>query len=141
MRRITRLPLSKLVTSYLVRQQKRVDQGNDVWRRWKYARSTGSMQQVAATLRKMAGKRERCMYCQDSRATQIDHFWPLSNYRDRAFQWENMLHACDGCNRRKLHRFDLDTNGQPLLIDPTTIDPWDHLFFDPATGRAICGWR
>jgi uncharacterized protein (TIGR02646 family) len=134
MRRITRLPLEKRILSYLARQQAKVDAGNDVHKRWKNSRKTGSLKKVAALLRQMAGKRERCMYCQDSRATQIDHFWPLGLYPARAFSWENMLHACDGCNNRKQHRFDLDAHGQPLLIDPTTIDPWDHLYFEPATG-------
>lgn len=134
MRRITRLPLEKRVLGYLARQQAKVDAGNDVHKRWKSARQTKSVKKIATVLRQMAGKRERCMYCQDSRATQVDHFWPKGPYPGRAFRWENMLHACDGCNVRKQHRFELDAHGQPLLLDPTTMDPWDHLYFEPATG-------
>ena len=39
------------------------------------------------------------------------------------------------CGRFKGNRFPLSGTGQPLLIDPTTNDPWDHLDFDPDTGN------
>jgi len=45
-----------------------------------------------------------------------------------------MLLLCQGCQNHKGDRFALDTNGDALLIDPTTEDPWDFLFFDSLTG-------
>ena len=29
------------------------------------------------------------------------------------------------------------SNGQPLIIDPTVEDPWQHLDFDPKTGNLV----
>jgi uncharacterized protein (TIGR02646 family) len=101
---------------------------------------------VFGTLRRMAGRRERCMYCEDSRGTDIEHFWPKSVYPERTFEWPNMLLSCAGCQRAKGDRFPLDDDGDPQLIDPTAEEPWDFLYYvaetgvvtpryDPATGQ------
>ena len=86
----------------------------------------------------MAPAPGRCMYCEHSEGTAIDHFWPLSKYPERAFLWENYLWACSHCNSNgKRDQFPLDAQGQPLLIDPTSKndDPADHLDLHPATGK------
>ena len=76
------------------------------------------------------------MYCEDSAATDIEHFWPKSQYPDRAFSWDNYLLACSGCNsNEKREQFPLDAAGQPLLIDPTVEDPRDHLTLSVRTGK------
>ena len=135
MRRIKRLPLNDTTLKYLAKQQNRIDKGIEARRCWSSAQKSKAIRcNVAGKLREMAGRRERCMYCQDSRATEIDHFWPLSSYPQRTFCWENLLHSCAGCNRRKTNRFELGPDGTPLLIDPTAIDPWDHLYYEPTTG-------
>jgi hypothetical protein len=77
------------------------------------------------------------MFCEDSRGTDIDHFWPLKPFSRRTFVWENLLLACGGCNRVKGNRFDLNDQGDPLLIDPTAEDPWNFLFFEPDTGIIV----
>jgi uncharacterized protein (TIGR02646 family) len=95
------------------------------------------MAKVADALVAMSGPRGRCMFCEDSRGTDIDHVWPMIPYRERTFLWPNMLWLCGGCNRKKGNRFDLDAAGAPLLIDPTAEDPWDYLFFEPDTGMIV----
>jgi len=75
------------------------------------------------------------MFCEDSRGTDIEHFWPKSTYPARTFDWLNLLLVCGGCNQAKGARFPLDAQGSPLLIDPTAEDPWDYLFFDAETGN------
>jgi len=114
---------------------------------WKQARRTKTVREgVFGVLCSMAGERKRCMYCEDSRGTDIDHFWPKSAYPQRTFQWVNMLLSCSGCQRAKGDRFPLNEAGEPLLIDPTAEDPWEYLFyvsqtgvitarFDPGTGQ------
>ena len=92
------------------------------------------MHDVSGILGEMAGSRQRCMYCEDSRGTQIDHFWPIARYKERTFIWDNMLLVCSACNQKKGDRFDLDASGKPLLIDPTAEEPWDFLYFDSGTG-------
>ncbi|HYU32648.1 MAG TPA: HNH endonuclease [Thermoanaerobaculia bacterium] len=78
----------------------------------------------------MATGRMRCMYCEDSAGSDLEHFWPRAAYPERAFTWENLLFACSHCNSNvKRHQFPLDASGQPLLLDPTQDEPLDHLLF------------
>jgi len=77
------------------------------------------------------------MFCEDSRGTDIDHFWPKVPYPERTFVWENLLWVCAGCNRKKGTQFVINGEGKPRLIDPTADDPWDHLFFDSDTGMIV----
>lgn len=135
MRRLVRGPLPKRIRSYLTRKQSQVNAGREARRTWETARRTKSMRAVAEELGRMTGVRQRCMFCEDSRGNDIDHYWPLSRYPARSFVWENMLWLCAGCNRHKGDRFELDGAGNPLLIDRTTEDPWDHLFYDSHTGN------
>lgn len=90
MRRVTRLPLDPPVESDLDHRQRAVDQNrndaafsaND---EWKKARQTPTLGAVLGTLRHMMGERQRCMYCLDSHATDIEHFWPKTPYPQRMF--------------------------------------------------------
>jgi hypothetical protein len=75
----------------------------------------------------MAGSRDRCFYCSDSRGTDVDHYTPITYDFTETFVWSNHLWACTDCNRRKAQRFPLDASNRPLVIDPTTTDPWAHL--------------
>jgi len=135
MRSIVRLDLPPATVRYLRRKQAEVDEGTPASVAWANARSAKTMRELKQTLQRMAGRRERCMFCEDSRGTDIEHFWPKSVYQERTFVWKNLLLACAGCNRSKGDRFELDGLGRPLLIDPTAEDPWDYLFYDPATGN------
>ncbi|MDR9753568.1 hypothetical protein RG836_19140 [Pseudomonas sp. SZMC_28357] len=94
--------------------------------------------EIRRKLEGMASGRSRCMYCEDSFGTDIDHFWPKADYPERAFLWENYLLACSFCNsnlKRKL--FPIDAAGSPLLIDPTVDHPELHLGLLPTTGEYI----
>lgn len=139
MRHVKRLTLNKKLTDYLVKKQTKVDQKQIAGtltpeNEWKSARQTKSIGNVLAILQRMMGDRERCMYCLDSHGADIEHFWPKTPYPERMFLWSNLLLCCTECGRFKGNRFPLD-NGQPLLIDPTAEDPWDHIDFDPSTGN------
>lgn len=135
MRQVPRVSLSPRTASYLVRKQREISAGKDVQTTWKHARQTQSMARVAQTLALMSGERQRCMFCGDSRGTDVDHFWPKARFRQRVFRWNNLLWVCSGCNRQKGDQFPLDKNGRPLLIDPTAEDPWNFLYFDAGTGN------
>lgn len=83
----------------------------------------------------MASGLMRCMYCEDSRGTDIEHFRPKNIHPLRAFCWHNYLWACSHCNsNQKRTQFPLDELGQPLLLDPTIDDPAAHLLLTPSTG-------
>jgi uncharacterized protein (TIGR02646 family) len=134
MRHILRKRLEKRDLGYLARKQKQIAALREVQRIWKQARQTRAMKNVFDRLVEMSGHRERCMFCEDSRGTTIEHFWPKSTYPERCFVWENMLLLCQGCQSCKGNKFECDVSGQPLLINPTEEDPWDFLFFEANTG-------
>lgn len=134
MRRVHRPALPDTAQSYLDRRSPATTAAN-VEGAWKTARQTQSMRTVLGVLQKMAGARERCMYCVDSHGSDIEHFRPKSAYPMHAFVWSNMLLCCAECGRFKGDRFPLSRTGQPSLVDPSAEDPWDHLDFDPDTGN------
>lgn len=142
MRRAQRCDLSSAVKGYLGRMQLKVGTGGGVQEIWDRARRTKTVgTHLLNVLLEMAGKRERCMFCNDSRGTDIEHFWPKAPYPEKSFIWTNMLLACTGCNRKKGDRFPLDADGRPLLIDPSVDDPWEFLDYIPATGEVAPRWR
>ena len=146
MRRMQRPPLPLAAQNYLDQRQQAADQQQadgtlDIERRWADARQTqaiaGTADSVLATLRQMAGQGARCMYCSDSRGTDIEHFRPKAAYPTQAFRWPNLLLCCSACGRLKGARFPLDPAGEPLFIDPSHDDPWAHLNFVPETGALM----
>jgi len=141
MHRIPRHPLDATTQATLEQKQtganqKRLAGTLDVTQEWQNARQTASLRKVLATLKAMMGAHERCMYCQDSHGTDIEHFWPKTPYPERMFQWLNLLLCCAECGRFKGDRFPLH-DGEPLLIDPTVENPWQYLDFDPVTGNVV----
>lgn len=101
---------------------------------WSRFRASVRCKPIENTLCSMAGTRQRCAYCSDSHASDIDHFVPISLDHSRAFQWSNLLWVCTRCNRAKGPRFQRDAAGGPLLIDPCMVDPWSKLTLDTASG-------
>jgi uncharacterized protein (TIGR02646 family) len=94
------------------------------------------MTEVRRTLRDMSSGNERCMYCEESAGTDIDHFCPRSTEPLLTFAWSNYLLACSACNSNfKRDEFPCDPTGEPYLIDPTLEDPATLLTFSPSTGR------
>lgn len=139
MRRIFRPDLAPGIATALELKQSDVDvkcrqPGFSADAEWKRCRQTNLLaQEILKSLRSMAGDRERCMYCSDSHGTDIDHFWPKSAYPSKMLVWPNLLLCCAQCGRHKGTQFPLDQD-RPLLIDPTTDNPWDFLEFEPRTG-------
>jgi len=102
---------------------------------WEGKRKSPTILAVNQVLKRMAGPRKRCMYCVDSAATDIEHFWPKTPHPGRMYVWENLLIACTQCGRLKSTKFPRTADGTPLLIDPSAEDPWEFLDFDPVTGN------
>jgi len=138
MRRIQRLPLSPKTLAFLHKRTETVaaaaDARAEAGRLWDL-QDNKAFREIREVLRRMAPGIERCMYCEDSHGTAIDHFWPRAGYPDRAFDWLNYLIACSECNsNHKRDQFPLDAVGQPLLVNPAEENPLDHLSFSPSTG-------
>ncbi len=91
---------------------------------------------IRDVLNRMAPGHQRCMYCGDSEGTSVDHWEPISRNRLRTFDWLNHLLACSYCNSsQKGSRFPVDASGNPLLIDPSAEDPFDHLALSLSLGE------
>jgi uncharacterized protein (TIGR02646 family) len=141
MRRIERAALSSEIADGLRRYQAQVDEQSALEAFnstpfWDNRRQSQAIQGVLTVLRQMAGELYRCMYCVNSEAADIEHFWPKSPYHNRMFVWENLLLCCTICGRMKGNEFPLG-DGEPLLIDPSSENPWDFLDFDPDTGNIV----
>lgn len=141
MRRVVREFLDSVAAAELNRRQAEADHLRavgelDVNGVWSAARRSAGFRPAFTALKRMAGDTERCMYCLDSHGTDVEHFWPKSPYPQRMFEWRNLLLGCTECGRLKGDRFPLD-KGEPLLIDPSDEDPWEHLDFDSETGNLM----
>jgi len=141
MRKIQRLALPAPTQKALDRKQADADTKQaartlNIEAAWKSARKTKPLKTALGVLQKMAGNRQRCMYCGDSHGSDIEHFWPKQRHPERMFRWLNLLLCCTECGRFKGEDFPLE-NDLPLLVDPTADDPWQFLDFDPATGNIV----
>ncbi len=76
--------------------------------------------EVRRLLRAMCCGPNRCMYCEDSSADQIDHFRPKDYYPGWVFVWANYYWSCGRCNRKKSNRFAVMTCSNPLKIVEVT---------------------
>ncbi|MEU1386302.1 MULTISPECIES: hypothetical protein [unclassified Nonomuraea] len=138
MQRIERLPLDDAAVRKLLKLTQRVAAApnqqvtaRELWA----ALDKGLKDEIHSVLAEMSTGLERCMYCEDSQGTDIEHFRPKADYPEHAFAWLNYLLACSRCNsNHKRNRFPLDASGEPMLIDPTFDDPADHLSLSPTTG-------
>jgi len=145
MRQIQRTDLDPVTANALQLLQREVDSQRasedfNPESHWKGKRRSPLILAVHAVLKRMAGVRERCMYCLDSECSDIEHFWPKSPHSDRMYVWTNLLAACAQCGRFKGTKFPLASDGTPLLIDPSIEDPWEFLDFDPDTGNLNARW-
>lgn len=138
MKRLRRLALSPAALAFLqkrtaavVAAPKRRAKARKLWK----LQANATFREMRRLLTEMAPGVSHCMYCENSEATDIDHFRPKARYPRLAFRWENHLLACSACNSNyKRDEFPRDKNGRRLLIDPTRDDPREHLALSPHTG-------
>ena len=141
MRRYYRLQLPPKAVKSLKKKQAETNREHDdhtlkVDVKWGQARQSKSISyDVINILRQMTDNRHRCMYCEKSHGTSIEHFWPKSRYYQKAFDWLNMLLCCAECQNIKGDEFPVDQQDNPLLIDPTQENPWEYIEFDCETGN------
>lgn len=145
MRRLTRPPLDPDSVATLAKMQAVVAGAPDpaakaksVWASRGTRPRRAAFVDVRTKLAAMSGAMLRCVYCEDSRGTDIDHHRPKSAYPNFAFVWSNYFLACSHCNsNEKRTEFPLNALGLPLLIDPVCDDPFTHLVFVEKTGYVI----
>lgn len=93
----------------------------------------------------MTDQARKCAYC-ESRVTEsyndVEHYRPKNKYYWLGHAWDNLLYSCAICNRSyKKHNFPLRdetaqdiahqdiSNEEPLIINPTTEEPSEHIKF------------
>lgn len=99
----------------------------------------------------MCSGAQRCAYCEDSVADEVEHIKPKDLYPESVFVWENYLYACGPCNGPKNNQFAVFSSmaeqftdvtrgrkalvvppeeGDPVLINPRIENPLDFLYLD-----------
>ncbi len=112
------------------RQYPASDQG--IERDWKSFLKTKARSAIDVQLNRYT--RGKCVYCEQTAAQDIEHYYLKSRYPDRMFDWENLLRGCKNCNQFKRDAFPLDEAGHPLLLDPCVDEPLDFFVWDLRTG-------
>jgi uncharacterized protein (TIGR02646 family) len=133
----------------LMLYQDKVETAADVWNK----KDAKAFQAVRGILEEMCPGVHRCVYCEDARGDDIEHFHPKKFYPEMTFVWENYLLACSVCNsnfkrdkfaivdttgqRHDLHRVKnapviAPPQGAPLLINPRYDNPIEYLQIDIA---------
>ena len=92
---------------------------------------------VREGLSEMCAGAQRCVYCEDSVADEVEHIKPKDLYPEDVFRWPNYVYACGPCNGRKNNRFAVITRngradvtrarGAPL----TSPTPGESAFVNP----------
>jgi hypothetical protein len=59
---------------------------------------------VKEKLIEMCSGAERCHYCEDSKADEVEHLLPKDVYPDYCYQWTNYLYSCGPCNIKKSNK-------------------------------------
>lgn len=107
--------------------------------------------EIKRQLNEMCCGPERCNYCEDSKADEVEHISPKDWYPEKCFQWENYCYACGTCNGPKNNHFAIFSEddrsfvelvrekeaevlpphkGDAVLINPRSENPLDLLFLD-----------
>jgi uncharacterized protein (TIGR02646 family) len=79
----------------------------------------------------LAMSKDKCAYCEctvaeESKYMEVEHFLPKSVYPAMVVEWTNLLPACKRCNGSKR---DYDAHAEGMIIDPSSRNPKDHLYF------------
>jgi len=52
----------------------------------------------------MCSGAERCHYCEDSKADEVEHLLPKDVYPDHCYSWSNYFYSCGTCNTKKSNK-------------------------------------
>jgi hypothetical protein len=117
----------------------------------KNKKGNGTFDAVKEKLTEMCSGAERCVYCEDSKADEVEHVFPKDLFPGRCFEWNNYVYACGTCNGPKNNKFAVfrhDTGafqivnqkvdgellepvqGEPALINPRDEDAMEYCILD-----------
>lgn len=128
----------------------RVDEAKAKFKQYN-VRGNAAFDDVKVKLSAMCCGPDRCNYCEDSKADEVEHIKPKDWYPGDCFVWENYCYACGPCNGPKNNKYAVfpagTTNvlhlersqdapvvapqaGNSVLINPRLEDPLTFLFLD-----------
>lgn len=119
---LTRPTLIPVANNQLQVYQQAVDNSGDFPKQVEFAKEdfpvknvvgNATFDEVKAKLKEMCSGAERCHYCEDSNADEVEHWLPKDVYPEQTYQWENYLYSCGSCNTRK--------SNQCAVVDPTRM--------------------
>jgi len=114
-------------------------------------KGNATFDEVKKQLNVMCCGPERCNYCEDSKADEVEHIYPKDWYPDNCLVWGNYCYACGTCNGPKNNKYAIfkredDTylelirekdativapeDGDAVLINPRDENPLKFLFLD-----------
>lgn len=118
---LTRPALSPRATKWLKKYQNAVNAKIGFPAQVSFAKSdfpkknvikNATFEEVKLKLIEMCSGAERCHYCEDSKADEVEHIFPKDAYPDLCYDWNNYLYSCGQCNVRK--------NNKCGVIDPVS---------------------
>lgn len=138
---ISRLDLTLSSRLEMMRKQRAIAKNAvDVEREWRSFRGSAAGVDVVETLGRMSTL-DRCMYCLDSRACDVEHILPKSKSLEWVFDWKNLLWICSDCNRRKGSRLPAPNLGDEARVyDPCREQFWSLFMLDAETGFVAPRW-
>ena len=81
--------------------------------------SNATFNAVKKRLKAMCCGAQRCAYCEDSAANQVEHMRPKDLYPEEVFSWDNYTYSCWPCNGPKNNKFGVILPGEETLTDVT----------------------
>ena len=105
---------------------------------WKSFRGTTAGREVIEFLRRIF--HDKCAYCEQVAAKDIEHFYPKSRFPAKAYTYSNLLWACKNCNTEKMAVFPLDQAGKAILLNPTIDEPLDYIRWDDLKVLYLTGY-
>lgn len=108
---------------------------------------------IRSTLESMCTGNNRCAYCEDSAADEVEHIKAKTIYPELVFNWDNYLYSCGPCNGPKGNKYAVITaqnvfiegdrkrnepinpppSGREGFINPRVYDPLQYLYLDLLT--------
>lgn len=76
-----------------------------------------TFENVKEKLIEMCSGAERCHYCEDSKADEVEHLLPKDVYPDLCYQWTNYFYSCGPCNTKKSNKCAVINPANQQLVD------------------------
>lgn len=117
----------------------------------KNKKTNAAFNAVKVSLTAMCSGARRCVYCEDSAGSQVEHIYPKSLYPEKTYDWDNYVYACGDCNGPKNNKFAVfqantgafqsvtppkrqplvkPLAGEAVLINPRIENPLDYCILD-----------